>query len=289
MTLIASFDKDYFRQLKQQMVKRLKQSFRKIVTKVPVISDYYQYHWLFNQNITACRGVYSTFAEALQAIPKGAKAGYNQPEIHNHRSVAKLTTAWEANEFNSQDYPVVAWLGSAFANSSTIFDIGGNVGHAYYTYKKFLQYPNDLRWIVCDIPEVIKAGEQLARKADNPGLSFTTQFADAEGAEILLTCGALQYIEPSLSEMLGQLKTKPRHILINRVPFYDGEKFITLQNIGYAFCPYKIQNRPEFIASLSSLGYELIDTWTWYRTCHIPFNPDRFVRNYYGFYLRLSD
>ncbi|MHC5858899.1 hypothetical protein [Nostoc sp.] len=131
MTLIASFDKDYFRQLKQQMVKRLKQSFRKIVTKVPVISDYYQYHWLFNQNITACRGVYSTFAEALQAIPKGAKAGYNQPEIHNHRSVAKLTTAWEANEFNSQDYPVVAWLGSAFVNSSTIFDIGGNVGHAY--------------------------------------------------------------------------------------------------------------------------------------------------------------
>jgi putative methyltransferase (TIGR04325 family) len=103
----------------------------------------------------------------------------------------------------------------------------------------------------------------------------------------LLTCGTLQYIEPSLSEMLGQLKTKPRHILINRVPFYDGEMFITLQNIGYAFCPYKIQNRAEFIASLASIGYELIDSWTLSRSCYIPFHPERFVRNYYGFYLRL--
>ncbi|MGH1396831.1 MAG: TIGR04325 family methyltransferase, partial [Trichormus sp.] len=199
-----------------------------------------------------------------------------------------LTTAREADEFNSQDYPILVWLASAFTNNSTVFDLGGNVGHGYYSYKKFLQYPEDLQWLVCEIPEVVKAGEELARKGDNPGLSFTTHFSRAENYKILITCGTLQYIEPSLAEMLGQLHTKPQHLLINHVPFYDGETFITLQNIGYTFCPYKIQNKYEFIESLSALGYKLIDNWKLERSCSIPFHPERFVRNYEGFYLRLE-
>lgn len=119
-------------------------------------------------------------------------------------------------------------------------------------------------------------------------MSFTVDFADAEGADILLTVGTLQYIEASLAELLSQLKVKPRHVVINQVPFYDGSTFITLQNIGYAFCPYKIQNQAEFLASLTSLGYELIDSWEDGRTCLIPFHPQRFVSAYHGFYLRLN-
>jgi putative methyltransferase (TIGR04325 family) len=269
-------------------MQQLKTIIRKIVTKLPIVSDYYRYYWSFPRTITACRGVYRTFAEAARDIPSGAKAGYNQPEIQTAASVAKLTAAVEADEFNPTDYPVMVWLASAFTNSSRLFDLGGNVGHAYYTYKKFLRYPDALRWVVCEIPEVVKAGTQLASKGDNPGLAFTEHFSDVEGSEILLTCGALQYIEPSLAEMLGQLKIKPQHISINRVPFYDGEEFITLQNIGYAICPYKIQNRSMFIESLTDIGYTLIDSWKWDRTCHIPFHPDRFIPSYCGFYFRLE-
>ncbi|ABA24432.1 conserved hypothetical protein [Trichormus variabilis ATCC 29413] len=264
------------------------QFLKKVLKNIPVISDYIRYHWSFYRTLTACRGVYRNFPEALRATPKGAKAGYNQPEISKHPSAAKLTAAREANEFNSQDYPILVWLASAFRNSSTVFDLGGNVGHAYYTSKKFLQYPHNLQWLVCDIPEVVNAGEELAKKGNNPGLSFTVDFSQAENSDILITCGTLQYIEPSLAEMLNKLKKKPRHILINQVPFYDGETFITLQNIGYAFCPYKIQNRHEFIASLSAIGYELIDNWKLERSCAIPFHPERLVRNYQGFYLRLQ-
>lgn len=264
--------------------------FKKFIKQIPIISDLFRYYWSFYRTTTACRGIYPSFAEALKATPKGAKAGYNQPEIsQNTTRAAKMTTAWEPDQFNPQDYPILVWLASAFTKSSTVFDLGGNVGHGYYTYKKFLQYPADLQWLVCEIPEVVKAGEELARRGNNPGLLFTTEFNRSENSGILITCGTLQYIEPSLAEMLGKLQTKPRHILINQVPFYDGETFITLQNIGYAFCPYKIQNRHEFIESLAALGYELIDNWKLDRSCSIPFHSERFVRNYEGFYLRLRE
>lgn len=268
---------------------RKNQGLKNLFKNIPVVSDYLRYYWSFYRTLTACRGVYKNFNEALQATPKGAKAGYNQSEISKHSSPGKLTAAREADDFNPQDYPVLVWLASAFTKSSNVFDLGGNVGHSYYTYKKFLQYPHDLQWLVCEIPEVAKAGKELASKSNNPGLCFTTEFDQAENAEILITCGTLQYIEPSMAEMLGQLKKKPRHILINQVPFYGGETFITLQNIGYAFCPYKIQNRYEFISSLDSLGYELIDSWKLDRSCSIPFHPERFVHNYEGFYLRLRE
>jgi len=135
---------------------------------------------------------------------------------------------------------------------------------------------------------LIKAGEKIAKEMDSQGLSFTNDFREADGADILLTLGTLQYIEPSLAELLGQLGKKPIHLLISMVPFYDGESFITLQNVGYAFSPYKIQNRSEFIDSLTSLGYELIDSWEWDRTCSIPFHPELCVRAYHGFYFQIN-
>lgn len=268
----------------------LKKIATKIVRKVPIVSDYYHYYWCFPRDITACRGVFNTFSEALRALPSGSRGGYNQPEIHNYSSVgvAQLTASRNLGELQPSDYPVLERLASAFKDSLTVFDLGGNVGVSYYAYRNYVQYPDRLCWMVCELPELVKAGEKLARETDSPGLSFTEKFSDAEGSDILLTCGTLQYLEPSLAELLGQLKAKPKHILINYVPFYDGKTFITLQNIGYAFSPYKIQNRAEFIADLSSLGYELIDSWQDNRTCYIPFHPKRFVRAYHGFYLRLN-
>ncbi len=266
----------------------MKQILGKVVEKIPVVSDYYYYHRKFPRSLTACRGVYSSFEEAQRSVPKGYKAGYSQPEIDQHHSVAQLTANSEVGGFNSIDYPILLWLKSSFANHSSVFDLGGNVGLAYYGYRKYLNYPHDLRWVVCEIPEIATAGEELAREQNVQNLFFTTEFAKADGSEILLTCGTLQYLDATLAELIDQLKTKPRHLLINHVPFYDGEPFITLQNIGYAVCPYRIQNRTEFINSLVSLGYKLTDSWEINRTCFIPFHPGRFVRAYHGFYFQLQ-
>ena len=98
--------------------------------------------------------------------------------------------------------------------------------------------------------------------------------------------------------MLSQLKSKPQHLIINHVPFYNGDEYITLQNLLIvdsvnktqiaSYTPYKIQNSAHFIDAIEKLGYELVDSWQQNRTCYIPFEPERFVDAYHGFYFRLQ-
>ena len=256
------------------------------INRLPVVSDYYNYYWSFPRRITAYRGVYNTFAEALEALPSGSRISHNQEDIHENSAIAELTSCRTLGKLDSIDTPLIPWLKLAFNDSSTVFDLGGNVGVSYYAFKQHLYFPEHLRWTVCEVPEIAKAGKKIAEENNTQELSFTTEFTEADGTDILLTCGTLQYIEPSLAQLLTQLKKKPKHLLINYVPFYDGETYVTLQNIGYAYSPYKIQNKTEFIESLISLGYEYVAGWASDRNCTIPFHKDRTVREYSGFYLK---
>lgn len=94
--------------LAAQMTRKLKQIPTKIVRKIPIVSDYYHYYWYFPRQITACRGVFNTFSEALQALPSGSRFGYSQPEINRHSSVAvaQLTACRNLGELGPTDYPV---------------------------------------------------------------------------------------------------------------------------------------------------------------------------------------
>ena len=258
------------------------------INKVAIASDYYNYYWVFPRKCTAYRGVFSSFSEAWEAIPINFPKGYDLPVIASHSSVANLTASSEIGKFNSRDYPILFWLASAFSDSSNVFDLGGNVGLGFYAYKQYLNYPEVFSWTVCEIPEIVKAGQKIAAKKDSYGLYFTTEFSEAEGKDIFITCGTLQYLNCPLAKMIKQLKSLPRHLLINRVPFYDGTPFFTLQNIKFSFCPYFIHNRTEFINEILDLGYELIDSWKDNRTCSIPFHPECFVNGYHGFYFRLK-
>lgn len=251
---------------------------RRLAEKIPIISDFY-YYWLFAKNPNLYRGVFKTFSEAQQAIPENFHPGYDFAEAHPH-DMEDLV------KFNPKDSHLLDWLKTFLSERSTVFDLGGGVGAGYYSYQKQINYPEHLSWLICDVPEAVKKGMELIEKFESPGLSYTSNFMDAEGSEILITCGALQYVEASLAGLVGRLTTKPKHILINRVPLYDGETYITLQNITTSVCPYKIQNKTEFIDSLQILGYELIDSWELERSCVIPFRQDLNVRSYHGFYFK---
>jgi putative methyltransferase (TIGR04325 family) len=61
--------------------------------------------------------------------------------------------------------------------------------------------------------------------------------------------------------MLKGLAQLPRFIIVNRTPTVDGAEFVTLQNIGPAFCPYRIDAHAYLPAALRSLGYEQLAAW----------------------------
>lgn len=232
------------------------------------------------QPLNAYRGVFASFADAERASPKIKPLGYD----------AANSTDWYLSKLNGvaqEDYPVLYWLRSAFEDSHSVFEIGGHVGVAYYGFARVLEYPADIQWTICDVPSIAAAGKELAERRERTNLRFVTSPSLADGAGILLACGALQYIEtPNLAETIAAFRVRPNHVLVNTTPVYDGATFITLQNIGTAYCPYRVFNRREFIRSMKDVGYTLVDTWQKERLFRLPRHPDKSFDHYSGFYFR---
>jgi putative methyltransferase (TIGR04325 family) len=183
------------------------------------------------------------------------------------------------------DYPAMFWLSTFIKDVDSIVDFGGNLGQSYYTFAKYIELPARLRWAVCDVPAVVSQGEELAGTRSAPHLTFITQLASAD---VILTFGTLQYIPQAFSEILNALDPKPKHVIVNRTPVWDGDEYFTLEDLGRSVCPYQIFNRQRFVASLSAAGYELKDSWQCPdASCRIRLQPRRSIQSYSGFYFRL--
>jgi putative methyltransferase (TIGR04325 family) len=233
------------------------------------------------------KGVFSTFEQAIQSAPKSKDIGYDNADLAN-----EYREQIEKHSYiHAFDYPVLFWLKSILEampeKSLSIFDFGGNIGIHFYTYQKYIDYPKNTDWTVCDLPEIIKVGESLSQARSTLQLSFTSNIERLNSKDIFIASGSIQYVK-NLSELLNPIATKPKHLLLNRLPLYDGEQFVTLQNGGKVFYPQYVFNKEEFIASIDGIGYELIDIWEDpLDSCIIPFHPKKSIKTYHGLYFRL--
>ena len=269
-------------------------SMKQTIKNIPFLRRTYysfqskRYERKFSCDCYGCfRGVFETFEEAIASAPKTKPLGYNNLDL------AKYYKDSFRPKIASYDYPVLFWLSQIFNQSSqelTIFDFGGNVGNHFHSYSTVLKYPDRLNWMVCDLPEITKVGQKLAQNLNfPPSLSFTTDFTEANGKNIFIASGSLQYVA-SFSASISRLKKQPNHLLINRLPLYDGKQFVTLQNGGKVFYPQYVFNRKQFIDSLTDIGYKLVDMWEDnLDSCIIPCYPEYSVPTYSGLYLTLID
>jgi putative methyltransferase (TIGR04325 family) len=228
------------------------------------------------------RGVYRSFEEARADIPTGEKVGFD------HEETARLYRN-RMNKACPSDYAPLFWLQRILRDDSFLFDFGGHVGVSYHGWRRYLDYGSKLRWLVYDLPTITRVGEELARETPSPGLAFTNTIADGRGCSIFLTAGVIQFLDRSLASVLQEMGSLPPHLIISKVPLYDGERFVTVQSAGTAFHPYHIYNRAEFIGELTALGYRVVDDWeNAEQTCIIPFTKGKDIEAYSGLYLVLD-
>ena len=230
------------------------------------------------------RGVFASFDEAQASIPADRPSGYDNADS------AELYRERTRRVFIN-DYPMIHWLSRFFAEGAhRIFDVGGHIGIAYYAYRRYLDYPDALRWTVLDVPAVNEAGTRWAAEHDTRGqLGFAHDIAGASGSDVLFAAGSLQYLRVTLAEALATLADKPRYLLLNSVPVHMRESYFTVQNIGVACCPYRVTAERDFLGGLAALGYRLQDRWeNPQRHCTIPFHPELSLDRYYGFAFRLD-
>jgi len=217
----------------------------------------------------AFRGVFSGFEEARRSAPRDKPLGFdNQGYAQEY--------ADRRTQIFSYDYPVLFWMAPLMRDPLKIFDFGGHCGTHFYAYSRYLTYPPGMRWVVYDLPEIIRLGAQIAAERNETQLSFTGQFEEADGADVLLAAGSLQYVEsPTFADNLARLKSPPPHLLLNKLPLHEHGSFVTLQNGGVAYHPMHIFQRQKFVDSICALGYELVDEWPVHsRQGRIPFHPE---------------
>jgi putative methyltransferase (TIGR04325 family) len=232
------------------------------------------------ENMTGSyRGIFESFAAALASAPQ-KMTGYDRAEMA-HIYDSRIGKAFPS------DYPVLFWFSRLLPELESVFDWGGHVGVSFYSYANYLAFPQSLHWRVGDVPQIIAAGAEMARERGASALSFTQELADADDFDLLLANGSLQYVEAPFSDSLRAMKNPPRHLIVNKLPVYDGTTFVTLENTLHSFNAYCVRNRAQFVESILSQGYSLVDEWqTPDISCHIPLHRDRSIHAYSGFYFR---
>ncbi len=258
------------------MMHRAAQRVRELPPVVSVRRRLYERHFAQTSGWhNLARGLYRSFDEARAAAPATLPVGY----VLDDEAYASHAT------IEAHDYPAMFWLRDALERGCTLLDFGGHVGLQYYLYRRYLALAPTTRWIVAEQPAVVARGRALAAGRDAPHLTFVEDPAAAADVDVLLTAGCIQSVEEPFAHLVGRLPQRPRALLINKLPLYDRETRVTLQNTGCSFTPCTLANADEFIASLTALGYRLRDRWRCLdRSIDIPFYPDYRVPTFSGLY-----
>ena len=228
-------------------------------------------------------GLFDSFAAARAWLPPN-------PEFNNEALATEYVEVRTQQVF-AYDYPVMWWLDRAFRDRArSVLDIGGSVGVHYYAYRLYMDMPPEVTWRVVEVPAIVSIGRKLTTERAAAELIFTDNLEAAlasAGADVWISAGALQYMEDARpSDLLKRSKEMPMHLLLNKLPLYEGDDFVTTQNIGEgSFAPMHVFNRDRLVRAIEELGYTLRDRWAVHeRSMYLPGYPERSFPSFTGLY-----
>jgi putative methyltransferase (TIGR04325 family) len=189
------------------------------------------------------------------------------------------------------DYPVVFWLERLLYESGCVLDAGGHMGTKYRAFRQYLRLEErKIRWIIYDLPVLVDQGKKRALEEGLNKLEFIDTLSNAPAVDIKLVSGLLQYLDIPFSDLVGQMRSLPQHIIVNKVALREEETIFTLENFGVALVPYQIRNRQVFLNEIHSMGYDIMDEWEIPSLSHvIPSRSEAGRSQSAGFYLKLKD
>lgn len=243
-----------------------------------------RHEFIANRDQNMFYGVYYTWEQASRAAEAYGTSGYDNAES------AELYLA--RTRIMPYDYPPLYWMTRFLMEGQrSILDLGGSIGIKYYAFKKHLEPWPEVSWTVHDVPAAVDRGRRFAKERGEEGpLRFVDEFDQGEGADVLFASGVLQYLPRTLAEMLSGWKKLPPRIVINITPVHEEREFFTVNSIGTAFCPYRVQTQSGLMSGLTRLGYKLRALWqNEGKTLKIPFRPELYLAAYSGYCLDLVD
>src|ERR1043165_3805515 len=139
-----------------------------VIKRLPLVERAQQlrYRKAFAGDCYGCfYGVYGSFAEARRAAPQTKHVGFVHEDYPSHHLD-------RMQRIESHDYPAMLWMRQALRPGGRGVDFGGNVGVSYYAYNRYIEYPEGLSWVVCEMPGMVKAGREIAEREGRKNLIF---------------------------------------------------------------------------------------------------------------------
>jgi putative methyltransferase (TIGR04325 family) len=234
-------------------------------------------------SLAGYRRLFPSFAQAEAVARSYLDAGHDSMDnAHNHLNQVRAA--------RPSDYATLFYMNIIMKKAASIFDLGGNVGNLFYCFAQYLDFPQELRWTVYDVPEMLEVGRQLALERHEHRLRFTDSFQDAEGADVFLASGSSHYFESSLPELIRSLKRRPKYVILNRSPLTNRPPVVTIQDARTYLAVCKIHNVDEIVRGFESLNYICVGSWDAPDlSLGIPFYPEYSVRAYRGLFFRIKD
>jgi hypothetical protein len=193
--------------------------------------------------VGTCRGVFDSYAAAAAAPP-------SRPLGYDHDDAAEMYRD-RIGQIYPSDYPMMFWLQHALAQGARrVFDLGGHIGLSYYSYATRMALPQDLSWQVCDVPAVVDHGRREAVARDGARrLQFSRFRRGRPGRRAVhRRLPAVSAGDPGTARV--NAPRKPEWLLVNLLPLHPTRGYWTVQSIGTAYCPYRIQHDSGFFQDI---------------------------------------
>lgn len=233
------------------------------------------------QRLLAFYGTFPNLEEARACAGRYIAASHDHPwQMHLHAKFAEAT--------RESDYPVLFFLASIAAELRTVFDLGGSIGNLFFQLNHHFKFSPELVWMVHDLPFKKQAMLDFADGKGEKRLRFADDLSSASGVDLLIAVGSLHFFEQPLADLLCELDRLPKHVIVNRSPFY-GEKddIMIVQDGGLWLNPCKLHSVDKFVFGMCGLGYEPVASWPIHECRQgIPLYPE-YSEPYKGFYFRL--
>jgi len=268
------------------MIKKvLKSKIELLIKSLPYGRDLFLV--MFRSRLTiSYRGVYLNYKQASKSI-SSSEQSYDKANRKKRENKEKEIRIIDS-KFRNHDYPFLFWLSRLLSDSTRILELGGSLGHFYYSAKNLIGFPEKLKWQIAELPEAVSFGTELASERNEKQLTYidSSQVENSQPANVFISSGAIQYMTVSLVEILTSLPCMPEHVIIHDLPVHSQTSFWTTQRLEYCEIPYHVYFLNEFIEDLNGLGFELISQWNWLRPMEIPFHKALSLSHLQGFYFK---
>ena len=177
---------------------------RLVLESLPIVGDLILERYFFSRRLTACKGVYETFEAAQAAIPSDIHTDYDR---FNESSSGDADSE-RTNQIKYEDYPVLFWLEKLIRPGIRVADLGGSTGGTFYAFNDVLDLPDDIAWLVAELPGAVELGTRVAEARGENRLDFTIELGPEhrldEIADPIAQTG-LDRIEPVIEEINRRL------------------------------------------------------------------------------------